>query len=486
MTDAKHRDDGPIILWFRKDLRTDDNRALAAAADTGRPILPLYIRDTSKAGPASGPLGAAQAWWLHHSLTALADRLETLGSRLVLASGDPADVVRQMIAQTGATSVFWNRRYDPAGVDADTDLKQVLESDGVEVARFSGALLHEPTRVKTKTGGPYRVYTPFWRAVESGGEPAEPVDAPARLVAPEAFPASDDLKAWALLPDLDWAKDFAERWTPGEVSAREKLEDFLDDTIEDYRQSRERTWEAGTSRLSPHLALGEISPARIWHATRGLDAVDATEVTTFRKELVWREFAYHLLFHNPDMPTQSLNRKYDRLGWQDGDAQFDLWTKGMTGFPIVDAGMRELWRYGTMHNRVRMIVGSFLVKDLMIDWRRGERWFRDTLVDADPASNAMNWQWVAGCGADASPFFRVFNPITQGEKFDRDGLYVREHVPELANMPAAFIHRPFEAPDAVPSKAGVTLGTTYPKPIVDHAQARDRALAAYRNIKDAA
>ncbi|MET0358659.1 MAG: FAD-binding domain-containing protein, partial [Pararhizobium sp.] len=294
------------------------------------------------------------------------------------------------------------------------------------------------------------------------------------------------LADWGLLPKLEWAADFSQRWEPGEASAREKLDDFTDGTIDGYRESRERTWEAGTSRLSPHLAMGEISPARIWHATRGLSKADSADVITFRKELVWREFAYHLLFHNPDMPTESVNRKYDKLGWTDGDADFDRWKTGMTGFPIVDAGMRELWRFGTMHNRVRMIVGSFLVKDLLIDWRRGERWFRDTLVDADPASNAMNWQWVAGCGADASPFFRVFNPITQGEKFDSDGLYVREHVPELADMPSDWIHHPFDAPAAVLAKAGVTLGDTYPKPIVDHAKARDRALAAYRNIKDAA
>jgi deoxyribodipyrimidine photo-lyase len=483
MTDVHHREEAPILLWFRKDLRTDDNRALAACVETGRPVIPIYILEGA---PETGPLGAAQAWWLHHSLTSLDETFRGLGSRLILRRGSADDVLDDLVRETGATAVFWNRRYDPAGVAIDTGLKAHLAERGLEVASFSGALLHEPTRVKTKTGGPYRVYTPFWRALEAGGEPEEPVDAPDALTPPATFPPSDTLSDWKLLPKIDWASDFSARWTPGEVSAREKLEDFTQDTIEDYRASRERTWEAGTSRLSPHLALGEISPARIWHATRGLETPDAADVTTFRKELVWREFGYHLLFHNPDMPTQNLNRKYDSLGWKNGEDDFDLWTKGLTGFPIVDAGMRELWRFGTMHNRVRMIAGSFLVKDLLIDWRRGERWFRDTLVDADPASNAMNWQWVAGCGADASPFFRVFNPMGQGEKFDTDGHYVREHVPELAQLPNAWIHRPFDAPAEVLEKAGVTLGKTYPKPVVDHAKARDRALSAYRNLKDAA
>ncbi|TCQ28315.1 cryptochrome/photolyase family protein [Rhizobium sp. PP-CC-3G-465] len=483
MDDVHQRDQSPIIVWFRKDLRTDDNRALASAVETGRPVIPLYIREDNS---ETGPLGEAQAWWLHHSLTAFSAQIETCGSRLILLSGEAETVLRQIIKDTGASAVFWNRRYDPTGIKIDTKLKDVLSKDELETVSFAGALMHEPSRVKTKTGGPYRVYTPFWRAIEAGGEPPEPVDAPEKLPAPKTFPRSETLKDWGLLPKLEWAVDFSRRWEPGEASAREKLEDFTDGTIDGYRESRERTWEAGTSRLSPHLAMGEISPARIWHATRGLSKADSADVITFRKELVWREFAYHLLFHNPDMPTESLNRKYDKLGWTNGDDDFDRWRTGMTGFPIVDAGMRELWRFGTMHNRVRMIVGSFLVKDLLIDWRRGERWFRDTLVDADPASNAMNWQWVAGCGADASPFFRVFNPITQGEKFDTDGLYVREHVPELADMPSDWIHHPFEAPSAVLAKAGVTLGETYPKPIVDHAKARDRALAAYRNIKDAA
>ncbi|KQS74366.1 deoxyribodipyrimidine photolyase [Rhizobium sp. Leaf384] len=483
MDDVHHRGEAPIIVWFRKDLRTDDNRALASAAEAGRPVIALYIREDNA---ETGPLGEAQAWWLHHSLTSLSEQIEKRGTRLVLRSGNAETVLRRIVEETGASAIFWNRRYDPAGIAIDTALKEALSSDGIEAASFSGFLLHEPSRVKTKTGGPYRVYTPFWRAVEAGGEPDEPIDAPETLPAPSRFPSSEPLDAWNLLPKRTWADDFSQRWVPGEASALEKLEDFTESTIRGYRASRERTWEAGTSRLSPHLAMGEISPARIWHATRGLSQAESADVITFRKELVWREFAYHLLFHNPDMPTESLNRKYDRLGWSTGDKDFESWTRGRTGFPIVDAGMRELWRFGTMHNRVRMIVGSFLVKDLLIDWKRGERWFRDTLVDADPASNAMNWQWVAGCGADASPFFRVFNPITQGEKFDSDGLYVREHVPELADMPNDWIHHPFDAPAAVLAKAGVTLGKTYPKPIVDHAKARDRALAAYRNIKDAA
>ncbi|OJF91116.1 deoxyribodipyrimidine photolyase [Rhizobium sp. 58] len=477
--------DGPVLVWFRKDLRLDDNHALSAAVATGRAVIPLYIREPDAAG--TGPLGAAQAWWLHHSLQALEASLVALGSRLLLASGQAKDILSKIVIDTGAGAVFWNRRYDPKGTAIDEPLMSGLRNDGVLVRSFAGQLLHEPSRLKTGTGGPYRVYTPFWRALESTGEPDAPIDAPETVPAPDRWPQSELLKDWQLLPvKPDWAKTFSEVWTPGEASALQRLSDFAEDGLSGYKHNRDRPGVDGTSLLSPHLALGEISPARIWHATRGRSDAPAEDVTTFRKEVVWRDFSYHLLFHNPTLPTENLNRKYDDFPWTFDAAAFGRWTKGVTGYPIVDAGMRQLWRHGYMHNRVRMIAASFLIKDLLIDWRRGEAWFAETLVDADPASNAASWQWVAGSGADASPFFRVFNPILQGEKFDPEGGYIRRFVPELARMPEKYIHRPFEAPSAVLKAANVALGSDYPAPIVNHAMARDRALAAYNTIKDAA
>ncbi len=477
--------DSPVLVWFRKDLRLDDNHALCAAVTTGRPVIPVYIREPEEAG--TGVLGAAQSWWLHHSLKALAASLHGIGSDLILVTGSAEATLSRMAKETGAGTVFWNRRYDPNGIALDSALKDRLPGSGLQVNSFSGQLLHEPSRIKTGTGGPYRVYTPFWRALENAGEPDTPLDAPETLIAPDQCPKSERLEDWTLLPvKPDWAQTFSEIWTPGEAAALERLSDFVEERLDGYKHNRDRPAVDGTSRLSPHLALGEITPARIWHATRGLRSIPAEDVTTFRKEVVWRDFSYHLLFHNPTLPTENLNRTYDAFPWVSDPSAFDRWTKGMTGYPIVDAGMRQLWRHGYMHNRVRMIAASFLIKDLLIDWRRGAAWFADTLVDADPASNAASWQWVAGSGADASPFYRIFNPILQGEKFDPEGDYVRNFVPELERMPQKFIHRPFDAPAAVLKAAGVELGGSYPEPIVNHAMARDRALAAYQQIKDAA
>jgi deoxyribodipyrimidine photo-lyase len=473
--------DVPVIVWFRKDLRLDDNHALKAAADTGRPVVALYIREKEKRG--TGALGAAQDWWLHHSLQAFAMDLKARGTPLILRSGDGRQVLSDIIEETGADTVYWNRRHDPAGISIDTSIKADLRKRGLAAQSFAGQLLHTPNRLLTGSGGPYKVYTPFWKALERAGEPHLPVEAPKKLAPPATRPISEDIGDWKLLPsNPDWAKSFAERWTPGEASAQERLADFVDGAIDGYKTDRDFPVKPATSLLSPHLALGEISPARIWHATRGLDA-PTEDVTHFRKEVAWREFCYHLLFHFPDLPEKNWSETFDAFPWKGSDAHFRQWTKGMTGYPIVDAGMRQLWRHGWMHNRVRMIVASFLIKHLMIDWRRGEAWFRDTLVDADPASNAANWQWVAGSGADASPFFRIFNPILQGEKFDPEGAYVREFVPELEKLDPAFIHKPFAAPAEVLKKAGVTLGESYPKPIVDHATARNRALVAYKALR---
>ncbi len=475
MPDATH---SPILVWFRKDLRLDDNGALLSAVEKGRPLLCVYVREPED--EAVGPLGAAQAWWLHHSLQALSATLQACGNRLILKTGKASEVLAALAEETGAKAVYLNRLYERDGIDAE--ILKSLYDGGLEVKRFKGQLLHDPHTMRSGTGGPYRVYTPFWKALEKDGEPREPLEAPETLPAPGTFPSSETLCDWHLLPmHPNWAEEFETLWTPGEAGAVEKLEQFVARPIHTYKADRDfPALTEATSHLSPHLAFGEISPARIWYATRGLPASD--HVTHFRKELVWREFCHHLLAAFPKLRTHNWNDRFDAFPWEENDDGFQAWTKGMTGYPIVDAGMRELWRHGIMHNRVRMITASFLIKDMMVDWRRGEAWFRDTLLDADVASNAANWQWVAGSGADASPFFRVFNPILQGEKFDADGDYIKRFVPELSRLPKKYIHRPFEAPPEVLQKAGVTLGKTYPKPVVNHFEARDRALAAYAEV----
>lgn len=470
------------ILWFRKDLRLADNAALATALDEGFEIVPLYIREPGKDG--TGPLGAAQTWWLHHSLKALAESLEKKGARLTLKSGSAASVLHDLIAETKASAVFWNRRYDPPGIAIDKALKAKLTEDGIEVRSFAGQILHEPSKLKTNAGGNFRVYTPFWKAVSGAGEPPEPIPAPKALPTLD-WPKSEALSDWNLLPTRpNWAKGFESEWQPGEAGAHKRLAAFVKTGLKGYRTRRDLPGEAHVSMLSPHLALGEISPAAVWHETRDLpDDYSTEDYIHFRKELVWRDFSYHLLFHFPDLATKNWNGKFDAFPWRDAPDLLHKWQRGETGYPIVDAGMRQLWQTGFMHNRVRMIVASFLIKDLLIDWREGERWFRDTLVDADPASNAASWQWVAGSGADAAPFFRIFNPITQGEKFDPEGAYIRRFVPELKDMPAKFIHKPSEAPFAVLKEAGVSLGKTYPLPIVDHGKARDAAMAAFQGLR---
>ena len=483
MTTSK-KEPNPVLLWFRKDLRLDDNHALHAAAISGRPVIPIYIREPE--AKSCGPLGAAQEWWLHHSLAALQKALGALNSQLILRQGDAQTVLEKLLAETGAASIVWNRRYDPAGIAVDTQVKKALRDSGIEAGSFAGQLLHEPSRLRTGTGTPYKTYTPFWRALELSGEPPCPIEAPEKLEVPEHWPDSDSLASWSLLPTKpNWASNFPDMWTPGEAGAREKLESFLDTALESYAVDRDFPDKPATSLLSPHLALGEISPARMWHATRGLAGKFQTDnIVRFRKELAWREFCYHQIFQFPKLGSDNWNDRYDDFPWRSDAKLVDSWRRGQTGYPIVDAGMRQLWQHGWMHNRVRMIVASFLIKDLLIDWRVGEAWFRDTLVDADPANNAANWQWVAGSGADASPFFRIFNPVLQGEKFDPDGGYVRTFVPELANLDSRYIHRPFEAPDDVLKRAGIVLGKDYPRPIVDHAVARQRALDAYASLKN--
>lgn len=467
----------PSIVWFRRDLRLDDNPALHAAMETGGPVIPVYIREPQHLNV--GPLGAAQRWWLHHSLTALAKSLKSAGSGLTLISGKAEDVLVDLARQTGAHTVFVNRAYERHQVDRGIALE--LKKRDIAVRAFHGQLLHEPHAIRTGAGKAFRVFTPFWNALQKAGEPREPIGPPLKIPSQDHHHRSERLDNWGLLPKKpDWAAGFPAIWTPGEDGAREKLADFIDRKLQDYKHGRDLPSVQATSLLSPHLTHGEISPARIWHATRGMPKTASENVVHFRRELAWRDFCYSLLIEFPELDEKNWDNTFDTFQWGYDAKEFRAWTKGLTGYPIVDAGMRQLWRYGFMHNRVRMITASFLIKDLMIDWRKGEKWFRNTLVDADPANNAANWQWVAGSGADASPFFRIFNPVLQGERFDPEGDYVREHVPELGNLDRKYIHKPFDAPKNVLDKAGIELGRTYPRPIVDHGLARDRALAAYK------
>lgn len=475
----------PVIVWFRCDLRVADNRALLTAAESGCPVVPLYVLEDAE---DTVPLGAAQRWWLHHSLAALATRLKALGAPLVLRRGDPADILEGIIAQTGARTVLWNRRYVPSRMEHDADLKTSLRGRGLTVESFEGQLLHEPSRIRTGSGGPYKVYTPFWRAFQADCDPRPPFSAPDSLKACDETLPSDDLGTWSLRPARpDWSGGMSDEWTPGEDGAHERLHAFVDGAFTGYGEKRDYPAGTYTSKLSPHLAFGEISPFQIWAASDSRrEDVPSDDFTTFRKEVVWREFCWHILCAFPDLRTKNFRQDFDAFPWAGPGPGLAAWQRGLTGYPIVDAGMRELWQTGWMHNRVRMIVGSFLVKHLLVDWRHGETWFRDTLVDADPASNTANWQWIAGSGADAAPYFRIFNPILQGEKFDSGGDYVRRFVPELAGLPDKYLHKPWEAPANVLKKAGVTLGDTYPRPIVDHSAARERALAAFSEVRGAA
>jgi len=439
----------PVIVWFRRDLRIADNPALTEAAKTGQPVICLYIFEDNM----SRPLGAASQLWLHHSLVSLSDDLAKIGVTLCLRKGCTASVLDTVITDTNANAVYWNRRN----------------------------LLSEPWTVKTKTDGYYKVFTPYWRSAQNHIDVSDPLAAPQSLHAYQGDLQSDELSDWNLCPSSpNWAKKMLPHWSIGAAGAAKALSEFVKSSVEDYPEDRNRPdKEAGTSRLSPHLAFGEISPKQIWQACKD----DIPKAAKFLAEIGWREFSYVLLFHNPRLRTENFKSDFDKFEWNNDEEALETWQRGQTGYPFVDAGMRQLWQTGWQHNRVRMVTASFLIKHLLIDWRRGEEWFWDTLVDADPASNAASWQWVAGSGADASPYFRIFNPFTQGEKFDPNGEYVRKYVPELKHMPNKFIHRPWDAPELVLEEADVELGRNYPKPIVDHKFARERALANYKAMR---
>jgi deoxyribodipyrimidine photo-lyase len=471
------------IVWLRQDLRLRDNPALQAAAKRGGPIVPVYI--LCDAEEREFPLGGASRWWLHRSLSALDAELRSRGSQLSLLHGPALDRLREAVVRTGAGAVFWNRRYEPASVARDLDVKAELRADGLVADSFNGGLLREPWEIQNGSGQPYRVYTPFKRRALEGLDPPAPTRTPSQWIAPRVWPNGVTLAELRLLPDIKWYDTMEHTWRPGEAGAHARLRAFAKQPLASYAKARDRPDRDGTSALSPHLHFGEISVRQVWHAlgTRA-PGTKASKVrdSTFAAELLWREFAHHLIYHFPRSVLEPLDRRFARFAWSRDVAHLRAWQRGRTGIPIVDAGMRQLWATGWMHNRVRMIVASFLVKNLRLQWQEGARWFWDTLVDADLANNTMNWQWVAGSGADAAPYFRIFNPVTQSAKFDPDGEYVRRWVPELARLEVPHIHAPHAAPAALLQAAGVQIGASYPAPIVDLANSRRAALAAYQAL----
>ena len=474
----------PIIVWFRNDLRLADNPALAAAASTGAPIVPLFVVECD----VGRDVGAASKWWLHHALSSLNDALgQRYGLGLILRSGNPREIIPRLVDEIGASGVYWNRRYTEAGIAADSSIKAALQTAGKDAKSFNGHLLYEPWQIENKSGDPFRVFSAFWRAARQS-RIAAPVKVPKTIAPFGNAVLSDDLDHLGLTPTVpNWAADWGRWWTPGEKGAADRLDRFMSRALDRYAQDRDRPDLEQTSRLSPHLAWGDISVRSI--ATRIETMDDHAPAKTrekFLSELGWREFSYHLLYHFPHLPTENFVEAFDGFPWREDAPRLRAWQRGETGYPIVDAGMRELWRTGWMHNRVRMVVASFLTKHLLIHWREGEAWFWDTLVDADPANNTASWQWVAGSGADAAPYFRIFNPTLQGEKFDPNGDYVRTYIPEIASLPNAVIHKPWTAGQTTLEEAGVRLGSTYPEPIVDHAFARARALDAFQTIKSKA
>ncbi len=473
----------PVILWFRRDLRLSDNPALEAALRAGVPVVPVYILDETQAVRAPG---AASLWWLDKSLASLQAALEGCGSRLVLRRGPADAVLKDLLAETGARAVYYNALFDPGLAARDQDLARGLKGQGIEVHRFNGGHLLPPDSVRTKVGGAFSVFTPFWRAARAQLTLPAAIPAPTALPAPEVWPRSETLADWKLHPTRpDWSAGFS-GWSPGESQAQALLADFVDTRLARYSHDRDRPGVEGTSRLSAHLHFGEISPKACWRAAEGAGfrgAAPDTEVDKFLAELGWREFNAQIANRAGDLAQDNFDPRFDGFGWHEDAAGFEAWCRGQTGYPIVDAGMRQLWTTGWMHNRVRMICASFLTKHLLVDWRRGEQWFWDTLVDADHASNAGNWQWVAGTGADAAPYFRIFSPMAQGTRFDPDGTYIRRWVPELARLPGKLIHAPWLVPSDTLRAAGLRLGTDYPRPVVDHDTARHRALGAYGDLK---
>jgi deoxyribodipyrimidine photo-lyase len=467
------------LVWFRQDLRLTDHTSLQAALAAGFAVVPVFLWSPAEEG--AWPLGGASKWWLHHSLLALAADLHAQGSRLILRQGDSLTELERLVAQTGASALFWHRRYEPASMQRDMRLKTHFRSQGLRVESYNGSLLWEPWTIQTKERRPYQVFTPFWKACGTSPAPAEPLSKPQKILGPAQWPASLPLASFSLLSKVDWAAGFRSVWQPGEAGAQARVHKFLLTDLAKYATARDIPGQEGTSRLSPHLHWGEISPRQVWHAV-----ARSPHAESYLRQLAWREFAYHLLYHFPQTVQEPLRAQFQQFPWKMEATLLQAWQRGRTGYPLVDAGLRELWTTGWMHNRVRMVVASFLVKHLLQPWQQGAAWFWDTLVDADLANNTLGWQWTAGCGADAAPFFRIFNPTQQAEKFDPDAAYIRQWIPEIARLEPPWLFQPWTAPPVVLTAAGIALGRNYPFPIVEHALARARALAAWETIRQTA
>jgi deoxyribodipyrimidine photo-lyase len=463
-----------IIVWFRQDLRLNDNPALESALNSNAAVIPVYIND-NQCGRQAGSMGT---WWRDVSLAKLDKALSARGSRLIYRDGKAEKVLPALVEEVGASAVFWNRQYEAEIIARDTNIKTSLKDKGLEAESFNASLLFEPWEVTAKsTGEPFKVFTPFWRACRVLGIKRGLWNVPDTIAAPEIWPQSDTLPQAAPLAHMDRLDE----WQPGEHGARAALDLFLTQNISGYAERRNLPSEPATSRLSPHLRWGEISPARIVAETENAKII-GEDGEKFLSELGWREFSYQLLYHNPNLPKTCLQEKFESFPWRNSADDLEAWKLGQTGYPIVDAGMRELRRTGYMHNRVRMVAASFLIKHLLIDWREGEKWFWECLVDADPANNSASWQWVAGCGADAAPYFRIFNPILQGPKFDAEGIYTKTYVPELSALSGKALYAPWTAKTDMLDSRHIALGDTYPNPIVNHEAARARALESFKSL----
>ncbi len=465
-----------IIHWFRQDLRIYDNPSLFEAAKQGS-VLPIYILDDDNSGLYQ--MGEASRWWLHHSLKSLNKSLE---GNLKVYNGDPKKILLDLSNENDIKGVFWNRCYEPWRILRDKEIKKLLRVQNIKTKSFNGSLLWEPWSTLKKDGTPYRVFTPFYRKGCLNAEsPKKPLAKPKVLKVHVNHLNGTSIDNLKLLPTISWHKKLEPYWKIGELSARKTLEDFKGTRLNNYKNDRDYPALSGVSRLSPHLHFGEISPNQIWYDIK--IKKETNDINHFLRELGWREFSHNLIYHFPELPRNNLQNKFDKFPWLENADYLQSWQTGQTGYPLVDAGMRELWKTGYMHNRLRMVVASFLVKNLLLHWHHGERWFWNCLLDADLANNSASWQWVAGCGADAAPYFRIFNPCIQGQKFDPNGDYTKQFVPELKSLPNEYLFNPWEAPDAVLQKAGIILGKNYPKPIVDLKLSRLRALDAFKSIK---
>jgi len=470
----------PAVVWFRNDLRLHDNPALQEACARGE-ILPVFILDDINAGPWA--LGGASRWWLHQSLAKLR---ESLQGRLWLFAGDPLEILPRFMAEHHANAIYWNRSYEPWQVKRDRELKLHLEIEGIEVHSYKANLLFEPWENLKGDGSCYKVFTPFYRnAIQNLPVATSPKAAPQQMQIAPCAQADDSLTQLVLLSSTGWHRKLEAHWSPGEAGALNTLEHFLESGLWNYPEGRDFPAQQSVSRLSPHLRFGEVSPGQLWHAVtrQGLENGSEEQAEQFKRQLIWREFSAALLYHFPTISHENMNARFDRFPWQDNDELLQRWQRGETGYPLIDAGMRELWQTGYMHNRVRMIVGSFLVKNLRLHWHHGARWFWDCLLDADLANNSCSWQWVAGCGTDAAPYFRIFNPLTQSQKFDPKGEYIRSYVPELSRLSDREIHEPSALSQQTLTAAGIELGNNYPEPVVDLKASRENALEAYQQTK---